>query len=304
VFKKILVPLDGSRFAEQALPAAVVLAEQAGATLQLALVHHQVPNVALAVDVPIYDVQADAEMRARETAYLDEVARRLRDTTRLDIATVALEGAAAEALAQHAERERADLVILATHGRGPVSRFWLGSVADYLLRHLPMPVLLIRARERAGAPEALPLRRILVPLDRSTVSEAVLEPVSTLAQLTQGHIALLHVAEPLLPIIERSTAYPAIADRELNQRLVLDAQVYLDRVAERLRAQGHSVSTQVVQGIGVAATILEHAADIHADLVAMATHGATGVRRLLLGSVTDKVVRGADRPVLTCLPGR
>lgn len=301
MFTSILVPLDGSPFAEQALPLAVRLARLGGAALHLVLVHHQVPAVTMAIDVPVFDPEADRQGRAAEVEYLERTAGRIRGAEGIEPVIATLDGAPGEAITQYAVGQGIGLVVMATHGRGPVSRFWLGSVADHLLRHLPMPTLLFRAQE--GEAAAVPaIRHILVPLDRSEYSEAILEPVADLALLTHAHLTLLHVVEPILPVVEPAVPYPVGVDRELTQRLTAEAQRHLDEVADRLRTRGFSVATRVVVGAGAAATVLEQAQAEGADLIAMTTHGAKGVRRLLLGSVTDKVVRGSDRPVLVRMP--
>src|SRR5439155_10169936 len=118
---------------------------------------------------------------------------------------------------------------------GPLSRFWLGSVADYVLRQVSVPILLLRPRSGAELPpRTIPLTRVLVPLDLSDESATILEPVKALATLTQAHLTLLYVAEPFLRVSEPALPYPLPADPELLEARKADAQRYLDQQADRL----------------------------------------------------------------------
>src|SRR5262245_7984706 len=131
MLRTILVPLDGSTFAEHALPLAANLAEWAQGTLRLVRVHGPSANYVLTgLD--------DEQVRRAETAYLDEKAGQLREAFGLAVNTALLDGLPAAALLDDAVRAKADLVALTTHGRGPISRFWLGSVTDELLRRSPV----------------------------------------------------------------------------------------------------------------------------------------------------------------------
>jgi nucleotide-binding universal stress UspA family protein len=179
------------------------------------------------------------------------------------------------------------MVVMTTHGRGVVSRFWLGSVADHLLRHLEVPVLLLRHHESAEVDSRMAFRRMLVPLDGSVRAESVLEPALALCPPPAGEFALVRIVA--------ADADGAAQGREA-------AAVYLDEVADRLERRGCRVSTTVLVSASPAHAILEQARPEAADCIAMATRGASGVKRLVLGSVTDKVVRGADVPVLALHP--
>ena len=191
---------------------------------------------------------------------------------------------------------------MATHGRGPLSRFWLGRVADHVVRHTSTPVLLLHPRDGGEALAETKLQTCLVPLDRSAEAEKILGPLVDIAKLTQAHVTLLHVIEPILGVTGAVPPYPLPVPAEAIESLRNDAQKYLDGIADRLRADGLGVSTKVIVGLGVAGTVLDQLEKEGIDFVAMTTHGARGFRRLLLGSVADKVVRGAGKPVLVYRP--
>ena len=294
--QSLMVPLDGSRFAEAALPIAALLAGRAGAKVRLALVH--VPATPPGADAAGVDVT----VQERERGYLAGTASRLDPAGVVVPELLLLEGQPGPALAEELEHHPADLVVMATHGRGAVSRLWLGSVADYLIRHLHLPVLLVRPQEGGPLYGSTRLAEVLVPLDTSTTSEQVIEPALAVAGPT-GRLTLLHVVEPVLGVSEPALPFPMPMDPKLIDDLRHMAQARLDRVADRLRERGVTVVTRVLTGMGAAGMILEEAARGRYDLIAMTTHGEGGLRRLLLGSVADKVIRGTDIPLMTMRPG-
>jgi nucleotide-binding universal stress UspA family protein len=146
-------------------------------------------------------------------------------------------------------------------------------------------------------------RSILIPLDGSTNAEAVLPHALALGQATQAEYRLLRVVEPVM-VARPMPANPAVRalDDQLIDQLRVDAQLYLDQLAERLAAQGLTVRSTVVVAPQAAIAILEAAQQDGIDLIAMATHGRRGLARVLLGSVADKVLRGATAPVLLYRP--
>jgi nucleotide-binding universal stress UspA family protein len=302
--RSILVPLDGSAFAEQALPLAVEIAKRTNAILQLALVHHPVPALAMAVEVPEIESTLDHDNREREQSYVAETARRLHTESDIPVSGLVLDGVVADAICQHAEATGVDLVVSTTHGRGQLSRMWLGSVADQLMRHLTVPVLLIRPQETPPAGEPQPITRITVALDGSPFAEQALELASAFARIFGARLDLVFVIEPPPPIADPSglMVIPPMLDAE--QHLHRNAVDYLERVARKLRIDGLTVECEAVDGGNPANTILEQAVRHDAGMIALATHGAGGLERLVVGSVADKVIRGSTVPVLIVRPRR
>jgi nucleotide-binding universal stress UspA family protein len=296
MYQSILVPLDGSPLAEQALPLALAVARGAGAALDLVQVH-----VCYALKDPAcswlpYQAREDEALKKLERAYLDGVCRRLAGPTPVTCAVV--DGLAADALLERVEAGRDDPVVMTSHGRGPVSRAFLGSVADELIRRAPVPVLLLRPRE-AGARRDTVVRRVLVALDRSPLAEQVLGPARDLAQSLRASLVLLHVIAPAGEPAPPGAAWP---DPEFLEAEAAEARTYLEHLAGPLRGQGVEVQVRVVAGRHAAPAILVQTGAGGCDLVALATRGRGGLRRLLLGSVADKVVRGATTPVLAYHP--
>jgi nucleotide-binding universal stress UspA family protein len=313
MYRSLLVPLDGSPFAEHALPLALAVARRSGAALHLVSV---VAPVAEAFTEVVYFAPSELQdhLRQQQQAYLARTAERLRGLAEVTVDTQVLEGDVSSLLARHAEQSGADLVVMATHGRGAFGRFWLGSVADYLLRHLTLPLLLTRPEESAADLDTEPnLGHVLLPLDGSELAEKAIGPAVEMAALLPGaEVVLLRVIHPTV-----SVYYPpegAAADHEarallqqvqaMQERLYAEAEAYLGGVAERLRQRGLRVRIRVTVEDHAAPAILHEAKTQGAGLIALATHGRRGLARLVLGSVADKVIRASHGPVLVLRPGR
>jgi nucleotide-binding universal stress UspA family protein len=293
MFKTILVPLDGSANSEHSLAIAVSLAKRSSAVLRLVHVREPMPE-RFGIAAP-----------PKEQDYLDLLAWKIRQTEHLSTYATVLEGPVAPTIAEHAISVNASLIVMTSHGRGPFSRFWLGGVADQLIRLAPAPLIVVRPPQEEGAAEAAKSdwkpRRILVALDGSKFAESVLHRVVELAKVYSADLTLLRVVEPI-PLLTPSglEPQPLILDSALIDELKTQARTYLEAIANKLRKDGLSVSSRVMVDDRVAPAILDEGRDF--DLMALATHGRHGVARMILGSVTDKLVRGATGPVLVVPP--
>jgi nucleotide-binding universal stress UspA family protein len=307
MIRSVLTPLDGSPFSEHALPLAAALARRAGVTLHLARVHQPLPppyTTLFSSEDPV-----DEFLQKQERDYLNTTARRLTVGAPLKVATELLQGDVATALQKRAAA--ADLVVMATHGRGPLGRFWLGSVADELTRVSTAPLLLVRPEQSLPAIGREPaFRHVIVPLDGNPLAEAALRPAADVAGLFGATCTLLQVVKPALlrQYMPEGGTVEAMAGTVLDalareqDRLEREAAAYLDGVSRRLPVQGITVRTKVVVDEQPAAALLREAQEGGYDLVALATHGRHGLPRMLLGSVADKLVRGTALPVLLCRP--
>ena len=300
MYRSICVPLDGSPFAEQALPLAIEIARGAGAILQVALVHHPVPALATTMEVPEIEAQLEQEARAREQVYLSGIVEKMRRSANVPVTATLLDGAVTEALQLHMETSGTDLVVVTTHGRGPMSRFWLGSVADHLMRTLHLPVLLVRPAAQAAPPAAL--RRILLALDGSTFGEQAVAATTMLGRPFNAEYALMMVVEPPLPLVDPSGLMVMPTSAAAVKELKTAATAYLEGVAVRLRKDGLKVTTHQVDAATAAGAIIAQADELKVDLIALASHGAGGFERLVVGSVADKVIRGSTHPTLVVRP--
>jgi nucleotide-binding universal stress UspA family protein len=301
MFRSIVVPLDGSAYVEQSLPLALGLARKGGATLHLVRVHGL-----YALEDPKYgwlpyDPVLDKQYAEQELAYLDEVAQRVSQNCPLAMTSTVMNGVVADGILTHAHSNTADLIVMTTHGRGSLSRAFLGSVADELVRRVATPVLVVRPREiHAGNLDVAEVRQVLVAVDPSPLSEQILQPVLALGRATGAAITLLHV---LGSSWHHGAGPPSALGAGLTheEQHAEEALAYLQGLAAKLATHGLEVRPQLVRGHHAASSIIEESAKGY-DVVALTTHGRGGVQRLLLGSVADKVVRGASIPVLVHCP--
>jgi nucleotide-binding universal stress UspA family protein len=313
MYRNIFVPLDGSTFGEHALPLALEVARRSKATLHLT--HVLLPISAVFAEAPPFvsgavEGRLLQEQKATQQKYLDGAARRLTAAGAPRVQTALLGGDVAETLRKQAAEVGAELMVMSTHGYGPFTRFWLGSVADELVRStLPAPLILVRPGEDAmDLAKPPPLKRVLLPLDGSKLAEQMIEPAAVFAQTAGAELTLLRVIKPLLPTtpaVEGQTFGHMVQGllaqtQALQEKIRAEARDYLTAAAEPLRKRGLTVQVCVEADESPAPAILRHARN--ADLVALATHGYRGLSRLFLGSVADKIVRGAQVPVMAWRP--
>lgn len=303
MLKRILVPLDGSHFAEHAIPLAVSIAKRAGATVVLVSVSPPPFSSTHVRGVRLYDEAVVREGAMAHHRYLTECVERVRERLGMSCTELVLAGSIFERLVEYVAAASIDLVVMTTHGGGSPSVSWLGSVSDRMVREATVPVLLVRPSAATDVLGNDPqLRRILVPSDGSRVAERVVANAVQLAGLYAGEVVLYGVvtSEALVPHAlllplgaadERTVA----AEEEALRQLLQESAV-------RSRTLDVPVSVVVERHRHVPTAIADAAARHGADLVAMATHGRGGVRRLLLGSVTDKVLRTSVLPLLVSGP--
>jgi len=310
MYRNIVVPLDGSVFSEHALPLALTIARQAKAKLQLVHVHPRVVTV-YGEGVIEVDDALEEHARGQMQLYLNRVAQRLREVGGVPVTTRILLGSVTEGIEVAAKDDAADLVVLTTHGRGTLGRFWLGSVADELVRHLTIPVLLIRPEE--GKPDLtrpVSLKRMVIALDGTPLAEKMLQPAMEMGRLLGTEFMLLRVVEPThpddFPMMAGAISPLASGIREriekIHKRRTEEAETYLNDVALLFRERALKVRTKVLLNPQPAGCILAEGNHQGQDMLALETHGRSGLKRLLLGSVTDKVIRGAHVPVLVNRP--
>ncbi len=289
-----MVPLDGSVFAEQALAVAAAQAQKAGAVLHLVSVHEPMPAAAMS-DTQAICSDLDVWSRANLVEYLKSVSAVVEGSHGLTVTTAVCTGRAAATLCEYVETHQVDLVVMTTHGRGGPMRWWLGSVADRMLRRLAVPVLLLHPRDPRQPCE---FRRLLVALD-GEIEEPLIETAFAITGADPAsRWVLTRVVEPAISMVTGLAAWPARLPPGWTKRREIEARNYLARLADRLRARGVKPTEQVLVGRDVATQVLELAAALGADCIVVGTHGASGMERVLLGSVSDKIVRGSEIPVL------
>lgn len=297
--RPIIVPLDGSRQAEAAVPHAVELARRTGTTLHLVRVH--VPVLAYAASespIAIPDPAWDAQIHDTALQQLTAAAAEIRSRVPVPVTFELRVGTPADEVIASATEHDAIAIVCTTHGHGGWAPQWLGSVTDGIVRHAPCPVL---AMSEAAVMRTPAFSRILVPLDGGTTADQVLPVVQQLALAHDSTVDLFRVVAPpwvgdALNAVQSGRIDPFGVDPFADQ-----AKHELERVAEDLVYHGiHATSTVEVATSPVRA-ILDRITSTNPDLVAMTTHGR-GLSRIFVGSVTDKVLRAGGRPVLCWHP--
>lgn len=289
-----VVPLDGSPFGEHALPIALELARRMGVTLEIVHVHGSIVPDRYVEGLPSIEWW-DSETRKEELAYLEAVRARW-SAPDVEIRTTLLDDPSiAAAILRHVAETRAGIIVMSTHGRHGLARAWLGSVADEIARSAPVPLLLVRPGIVAPVVESrTEIRHIVVAVGPEDRDAPILGHVAPLARAFGAKVTLLRVVPPPLRI-----GGHALPVDERRQRAVAErANQVLDGVVQSLSAAGVTAQARVLSHEQTAATILEFVAAEKGELVVVGAGRRSGPGRLLLGSVADKVVRGAATPVL------
>lgn len=296
MYSHILLPVDGSGFSERAIPYAAAIARRAEGRLHVALVHTAFARQMADIAPTPLSAQWEEKYREEETRYLDRRVAELRGRG-IDAVAETLEGDAANELIDRAKSGAADLIVMATHGRGGIERAWLGSVADEVVHHVHLPVLLVRPREDDSPREDPALEHIVVATDGSEAADAAAGQAVDLARLFGARVTLLRVVAFPAGLSSPYIPHAAQLDRETADRREEEARKALADAAAKL-GDDLRVETRVVLGYHPARAILDAIPEIGCDLVALGTRRRPRVARIVLGSVADKVVRASPVPVL------
>lgn len=313
MYRHIAVPLDGTREGHAALHWAVTIARVAACPISLVTVAFppvygtELYGAAVVGETDIARLMQDSEQRLRGLAAEIE-ALGVRAT-----ATV-LEGAVPSTLADHLHATATDLVVMTTHDRRRLEQLLLGSVSHEVVRHVHAPVLLVREHGGEPPPPATTatVEHMLVPLDGSAFAAQILRHAETLATVMCARVTLLGVQQPTVATAAASPGLGVPPDVPQIPSVVLDAgsdeeraesfRQLLERAAEPLRALDLVVHVEVLVDGEPAHAIVEYAKQQDVDLVAMTTHGRGALKRLVVGSVSESVLRATPTPVLMYRP--
>jgi nucleotide-binding universal stress UspA family protein len=303
MYRSILVPIDGTAFGEHALALAATIAGRTGATLHLAHVH--VPMVApVGMEVVASAGPWNDILKEQEGGYLQALANRLANTFGTRVRYQVMDGPVSEALEEYARQCGADLLVMSTHGHSGMWRVWHHCLADQIVRELPVPVLLVHpadAEREADLSAPRELHHVLIPLDGSATPYAMLEEAVKLGRGFRARYTLLRVVPPATA--PGRTAPDNQFGRRSLERDQLAAHQYLNAFAERLRAAGVDVRTEVRVASVPAEAIVRFVRDSRrgtaaVDIVAMERRPHRGLGHALATHTTDAVVRDAQVPVL------
>lgn len=289
MYERILVPLDGSSAAEIVLPHVEGIAAKFGAEIILVSVLEP----------------AEDERDQLYRYYLERIAKQVQRQLKswgakegILVKGEILMGKPAGEIVRYADENNVNLITMTSYGRSGRSPWFMGNVAAKVLRTTGKPVLLIRApADKAMLKRKSLIKRILVPLDGSAVGETAIPYVETLGQVLGSELVLFQVVKPPVPIGIEAPTMSTIYEEEL-ERTRASAVVYLDRVGKKLQEKGLSTSSAINLG-PPADQIIDYAETNAVDLIAMSTHGRSGIGRWVFGSVTDKVVHAGNIAVLT-----
>jgi len=286
--KAIVLPLDGSPLAEHALPYATAIARALKA--RLILLYARWPVIP-EEDGPDLQVLAD---QLRTEGILVET----------HVFHLPSLGETGQTIFEAADDLEAGLLVMATHGRGGLGRMLFGSVTDQVLRQATLPVLLVSPSSGRPWPSDRPLR-VLVTLDGSEQSEAVLEPLRDLVGPLGAELVLLRVANSndyVRPHGDQCDVCRSARSRGEEPDIEpVRVRRYVEKVADRLRVDGLRVEAEM--HIGHPASIIARVAQARdVDLIAMATHGRGGLKRVVLGSVATDTLKRASVPLLLVRP--
>jgi nucleotide-binding universal stress UspA family protein len=271
--------LDGSAESNAALPLARTLARAKNASITL-------------LRVVSHDDPRSSRVAASN---LQWVATELEES-KIQVDSVVRHGRVADAILAEVRARLVALVVMRTHGRSGVERAVLGSVADQVLTHSPVPVVLLRTGER----RVTGINRLLVPVDGSPGSSIALGQAVALAQATGASIKLVHVTVPvaLQSMVTYDLGGMGYYDPHLDDDELVSASRHIDGLVGQLRQAGVQADGEALMASSAARAIADSAERFVADLIVMTTRALTGPARTLLGSVANGVVRTAPCPVL------
>ena len=291
MYERILVPLDGSSQGEIVLPYVYQMATRFRAEILLVSVAE--PSIP----------QPDQLHRSYLSHLTEQMQKELREWEpkgELGIQSKVLLGDPADEILKCADQHKASLIVMASRGRSSRGPWILGNVAAKVLRATDKPIMLVRSPAKGDALHQKRLiRKVLVPLDGSPIAEQVLPHAEVVARTLGSELVLFHVFEPMRKYAG-GAVYRALPDEVVNEENARRKQVglsYLNEISKKLKAQETPVSIEVSRG-SPADQILDYAEAHGMDLIAMSTHGRSGVGRWVFGSVTDKVLHSGDTAVL------
>ncbi|HXV83789.1 MAG TPA: universal stress protein [Candidatus Binatia bacterium] len=293
MYTRMLIPLDGSKVAEQVLPYARFLAKALGIPAELLGVVD--PETLVAFSNPAQGRPLDtlvAETTSRTATYLDTTARSFQGA---QIKCSVEKGKPEDVVIEKAAVDKNTLIVMGTHGRSGIQRWLLGSVTDKVLHGTTQHLLLVRASDQGKTDGEAALKTVILPLDGSALAEQALPHVVDLAQKMKLEVVLVR-AYALPPAISAEDYGYYSAD--LLDQLESEARDYLQEKVNEVKQRGiERVASVVNTGYG-AEEIITLARNTPDNLIAMCTHGRSGIKRWVWGSVTDRVVRHSGDPVL------
>ena len=303
MYERILVPLDGSEFSERVLPVAKRLATDLSLPVRLLhTIEPEHPSISQSLNERLYYIHSAHHRGLHARAYAEPVRAGLMESG-ISVDITVPQGEPGDAIVEEADRELGTLIAMSSHGRSGASRWWTGSVADRVLHRTRSPLLMIRPGDRRGAAASGEFGRIVVPVDGSELAEQALPHAAYLGRAMGLVVELVRV----VPSVEEYSGLAALGPASLvsqapsyaEYRALVEgeAEEHLAQLGGQLRQEGAMADWRILHG-PAAATIIDHSVAREDALLVMTTHGRSGVARMVLGSVAERVVRQSGEPVL------
>ena len=298
MYSKLLVPLDGSPLSESILPYARTLAKTLHLPVDLLHILEPERVEAVSAQVARNAHTVEAELRKVNEQYLAGVARSFAGSVTVHAAVEV--GNPPEVIVDRGAVQKGILIAMSTHGRSGFRRWYLGSVTEKVLHASNDPLLIVRGKQQSESVHEASLKAILVPLDGSPLAERVLPHAAAIARDLQLKVVLVRVYSlAALTYTENSIDEGSPIDvAGLTDALNSEVQRYLEVKVSQLKDEGVKNVTREMFAGGAAEKIVDLTHQVPDSLVAMCTHGRSGIKRWVLGSITDRVVRHCDNPVL------
>ena len=296
MYKKLLIPLDGSQLSEAILPYGRVLAKSLKIPVDLLrVIEREVIEVAVNPKQNYSIENAEADLRSSCNDYLAGVAASFAETPNVNCFTSV--GDAAEVIVDRASADPDALLAMSTHGRSGIQRWYLGSVADKVLHASTNPMLLVKGTGQHESHDGeATIKRIIVPLDGSPLAEKALPHATVWAKALHAELDLISVYKSLTNAYYAEGLIPNFdANRDAMRE---EAKNYLDVKAEQLSTQGVENASCIIEPGDAGARIIELAQETPNSLVTMCSHGRSGIRRWVFGGTAERVVRYSGDPVL------
>jgi nucleotide-binding universal stress UspA family protein len=283
MYKRILVPLDGSELAERSLPYVKRIARRLNSEVILMIACQPIGYPELPLK-----------------AYLQKKLKELHSAG-IRISHKLARGDAATKILDFAEKNDVNLIIMSTHGGSGVGHWPLGSCTSKVLQKTHVPTLLIRSSKAKATSIDAELKRVLVALDGSHFSEAIIPYVEGLVEGTNNEVILLRIVEPVkLPFTAGYIEHEKY-EKEITAKAEEETKKYLHKKKELLRSKGINTSTALLKG-HAASAILQYAESNAVSLIAITTHGFSGISKWAYGSVATNIIEGSAKPILLFRP--
>ena len=298
MYTSILVPLDGSEYAERVLPYVRNFALTLSLPVRLLYaVERDHPSISRSLNERLHYATSAHHRGLHARAYAERVRRQLTEAGLTVDITVPV-GEPHSAITEEAAKDPGTLITMSSHGRSGVARWWLGSVADRVLHQASNPLLMIHTHDEH--PHGAPFERLVVPVDGSEVAEQALPHAAHLSKEMGLPVELVQVVPSRVEYSVSNSGFPVVIPNYGDFRVIVTRQAEEDlaRLRDKTIAHGaETVSTTLLRG-DPANVITDHVASIPGALTVMTTHGRSGVGRMMLGSVAERVARQAGVPVL------